>query len=37
MAYDLARRRTVIYGGQGAVNPLDDTWVLYGLSWHRVA
>jgi hypothetical protein len=37
MAYDIARRQIVLYGGLGEAGLKGDTWVQYGNSWHRVA
>jgi hypothetical protein len=36
MAYDAARGRTVLFGGNGDGRVLDDTWEWDGARWHRV-
>jgi len=35
LAYDGARRRFVLFGGNGAAAPLGDTWELDGTAWRR--
>ena len=36
MAYDEARRRVVLFGGDGEAGMLDDTWEWNGRQWIRV-
>ena len=36
MAYDEARRRVVLFGGDGEAGMLDDTWEWNGRQWTRV-
>ena len=36
MAYDPARGRMVLFGGQGATAPLNDTWEYDGVAWTQV-
>jgi hypothetical protein len=37
MAYDAARRVTVLFGGTtGSFDALDDTWVLGRTSWRQL-
>ena len=36
MAYDAARRRVVLFGGDDGTNRLGDTWELDGLNWAKL-